>query len=230
MARMPLPRYPLALICLLSGPLLAQGVEPAQVRPAAYQDTSRDGQPAVSPSGSGSASASEAQRNAATAHREGGNREGGNREVGNREAHTPAPRLVSPAGAALPRSTGPLITTLASLALVVGAFLLVMWFVRRHLPRGAGPLPSDVLEVLGRASIGPKQPVSLVRLGDRLLLVAIHVGSAETLAEVTDPDEVTRLVGICQQARPGSASGAFRQVFQQMSKPPRAGKAEDRHA
>src|SRR5207245_7896741 len=118
-----------------------------------------------------------------------------------------------------PHTPGAVITSLGSLALVVGAFPFVMWFVRRHLPRGAGPLPSDVLEVLGRATIAHKQPVSLVRLGDQLLLVAIHAGSAETLAEITDPDEVTRLVGICQQARPQSATSAFRQVLRQLSDP-----------
>jgi flagellar biogenesis protein FliO len=128
------------------------------------------------------------------------------------------------------RSTAPLITTMASLAVVVGLFLLAMWLVRRHLPRGLGPLPSDVLEVLGRTTIGSRQPVTLVRLGDRLLLIATNPQGMETLSEITDPDEVTRLLGICQQAQPHSASTAFRQVFQQVSRPPQAAKKEDRRA
>jgi flagellar biogenesis protein FliO len=121
------------------------------------------------------------------------------------------------------------ITTIASLAVVLGLFLLAMWFVRRHLPRGSGPLPGDVLEVLGRATIGHRQSVTLLRLGDRLLLIATNASGMHTLGEITDPDEVTRLLGICRQAQPGSATAAFRQVLQQMSRPPQAGKTEDRH-
>jgi flagellar biogenesis protein FliO len=119
---------------------------------------------------------------------------------------------------------------MASLAVVLGLFFLVILLVRRHLPKGMGPLPSDVLELLGRAPVGQKQSVTLLRLGDRLLLVAISAAGIETLSEITDPDEVTRLVGICRQAQPQSATTAFRQVLQQMSGPPRAAKAEDRHA
>jgi len=154
---------------------------------------------------------------------------GNRREVGQRDTRRPGQRSLSADGEKA-RSSGPVVTTLASLAVVVGLFLLVMWFVRRHLPRGMGPLPSDVLEVLGRSSIGHKQPAALVRLGDRLLLVAAGGSGLTTLAEITDADQVTRLVALCHQSRPHSASAAFRQVLEQMSQPPRAGKAEDRHA
>ena len=119
--------------------------------------------------------------------------------------------------------------TLASLGVVLGLFFLVMWLLRRHLPSGSLQLPNDVLEVLGRGTIGAKQPVHLVRLGDRLLLVANNGQSLETLAEITDPDEVTRLAGLCRQAHPQSATAAFRDVFQKVTgPPPRAAKAEVR--
>ncbi len=136
------------------------------------------------------------------------------------------PRPSADSGGESPRSSGPLITTIASLAVVIGLFLLVMWLVRRHLPRGMGPLPSRRAgSAWPRGRSAQKQSVTLLRLGDRLLLVAISVGGIETLSEITDPDEVTRLLGICRQAQPQSATTAFRQVLQQMSVPPRAAKS-----
>jgi hypothetical protein len=41
----------------------------------------------------------------------------------------------------------------------------------------------------------------------------------ETLTEITDTDEVTRLAGLCRQAQPGSTTAAFRQVLQQLAGP-----------
>ena len=86
-----------------------------------------------------------------------------------------------------------------------------------------------MLEVLGRGVIGHKQPVHLVRFGKGLLLVAANTSGLETLAEVTDPEEVARLAGICQKAHPKSPAAEFRDFFQSAAgHPPRATKAEDR--
>ena len=63
-----------------------------------------------------------------------------------------------------------LATGAASLAIVVGLFFVVVWAVRRGLPKGAGLLPPDALEVLGRAPLVGKQQVHLVRCGNKLLL------------------------------------------------------------
>jgi hypothetical protein len=43
----------------------------------------------------------------------------------------------------------------------------------------------------------------------------------ETLTEITDPLEVDRLAGLCQQTRPDSATTMFRQVFEQLAETPR---------
>ncbi len=106
-----------------------------------------------------------------------------------------------------------LATGAASLGIVLGLFLVVVWAVRRGLPKGAGMLPSEAVEVLGRASLIGKQNVHLVRCGGKLLLVCISPGSVQTLTEITDPDEVERLTGLCQPKRGATAS--FRQTFEQ---------------
>lgn len=103
---------------------------------------------------------------------------------------------------------------IAALAGVVALFLGVVWLLRRGAGRGASPLPGDVFEVLGRASLGNKQPVQLIRLGGKLVLVSLSGQGWQTLTEIDDPDEVTRLTGLCRQAQPGSASDAFRRLLQ----------------
>jgi flagellar biogenesis protein FliO len=108
-------------------------------------------------------------------------------------------------------------TALGSLAIVLALFLGVAWVLRRGLPASGQILPRDVLEVLGRSPLPGRQQVHLMRLGNKLLLVWASGQAVETLAEVTDPQEVDRLTGLCQQAHPSSASNAFRQVFQQFA-------------
>jgi hypothetical protein len=78
--------------------------------------------------------------------------------------------------------------------------------------------------------LAARQQAHLVRLGAKLVLLSISPAGVETLSEVTDPDEVNRLAGLCQRARPDSATAAFRRVFQRFSKdhPAEAGKG-DRH-
>jgi hypothetical protein len=57
----------------------------------------------------------------------------------------------------------------------------------------------------------------LVRIGRKLLLIAVSPAGSETLTEITDPVEVDRLGGLCQQHRAGSATHSFRQVLEDFS-------------
>jgi hypothetical protein len=64
----------------------------------------------------------------------------------------------------------------------------------------------------------------LLRVGNKLVLVSLTPAGAETITEITDPVEVDRLIGLCQQFDAHSATKAFEQVFRQMSlEPVRAG-------
>jgi len=110
-------------------------------------------------------------------------------------------------------------TILSALAIVIGAFLLFTWVLRRghRAMAGRGQLPADVVSVLGRVPLAARQFAELLRVGNKLVLVSLTPTGAETLTEVTDPAEVDRLVGLCQQNSPFSTTKAFEQVFQQMS-------------
>ncbi len=122
----------------------------------------------------------------------------------------------------LPGGLPSMVTVVGSLAVVLGIFMLTAWGMRRLAPPGRIVLPGEVFEVLGRAPLAGRQQVHLIRCGKKLLLVSVTTDGAETLTEVTDPLEVDRLLGLCEQAKPGSATTAFRQVLGQLSK-------EDRH-
>jgi len=112
----------------------------------------------------------------------------------------------------------PLVVTVGgSLAVVLGVFFLIAWAVRSAAPRGLTLLPSEVVEVLGRAPLAGRQQLHLLRCGKKLILVSVTPAGAETLAEISDPEEVDRLAGLCQQARPNSATAAFRQVLRQLA-------------
>ena len=107
----------------------------------------------------------------------------------------------------------------SSLAIVLGLFFLVVWLSRRAFPRATAPLSSEVLEIIGRSPLAARHQLQLIRLGHRLLLVSVTPDRAETLAELTDPDEVNHLVGLCRQQQAGSITDSFRQVLHQLGSP-----------
>ena len=106
--------------------------------------------------------------------------------------------------------------------MVLGAFFLVAWFARRANPQATAVLPKDVVETLGRSSMGNRQYLQLVRLGNKLLLLSVSPHGTETLTEVTTADEVERLTALCQQHQPGSVTTTFRSILAQLGNEPAA--------
>jgi flagellar biogenesis protein FliO len=143
------------------------------------------------------------------------------------EAGTTASQRTSSAlrSAAIGIPTESIYTVITGLAIVVGAFLVFTWALRRGSKgrHGRGVLPSEVVSVLGRVPIAARQFAELLRVGNKLVLVALTPTGPATLTEVTDPVEVDRLVGMCQQVDPHSTTKVFEQVFQQFSSEPTSG-------
>ena len=83
-----------------------------------------------------------------------------------------------------------------------------------------------------RVRVQEAEPVALAPSGNKLVLVSVTPSGAEPITEVTDPYEVDRLVGLCQQADPHSTTKAFEQVFRQLARepvvPPQVGPVVDR--
>jgi flagellar biogenesis protein FliO len=96
-------------------------------------------------------------------------------------------------------------------------FLLVAWLVKKSQPHSFLKLPGDVVQVMGRTPMAPRQQMYVVRFGSKLLLISHQPGQTQTLGEITDPDEVQRLAGLCEANHPGSISNSFRDVLKQVA-------------
>jgi flagellar biogenesis protein FliO len=99
-------------------------------------------------------------------------------------------------------------------AISLGAVLLVYTILRmmgnRSTSRRPGRLPRQVIELVGFVPLSPRQQLQLVRLGSKLVLVAVTNNGAEPLAEVTDPVEVDQILAACQSGQSALASAIGR--------------------
>jgi len=110
------------------------------------------------------------------------------------------------------------------LAVVVGLYLVSMWLIRGSGgAKRTGSLPAEAFSVLGRAPLTAQSVAQLLRLGNKLVLVAVAADGAQPLAEVTDPAEVERIVGLCAKSAPHGPSAEFQQVLEQLSREPARG-------
>jgi len=127
------------------------------------------------------------------------------------------PALTKPAA---PSVSGAVGTVVGSLGAVLGLFLVIAWFSRRFAPAGASQLPKEAVELLGQAPLAGRQQMRLLRVGNKLLLVAVSPTGIETLTEITESAEVEHLVALCRRNRPGSSQAAFEQVLGQLASEP----------
>jgi flagellar biogenesis protein FliO len=111
----------------------------------------------------------------------------------------------------------------AGLAIVVALFLVCVWMLRRGGAKTSGVLPADAFMVLGRAPLTAQSFAHLLRLGNKLVLVAMSPDGIQPLTEVTDPMEVDRLTGLCASTRSHGPSAEFQQVLAQLSREPARG-------
>lgn len=139
-----------------------------------------------------------------------------------RVAAEPAHSLPKPGAAAADRAApsgwGAFFSVATSLMIVIGLFGGVAWLLRQNLPGSGRMLPKEVFENLGRAPLLGRQQVCLLRCGRQLLLAAAAPGSVEPLLTIDQPEEVERLVALCKQKDPHSASGAFDRILRQLTR------------
>lgn len=95
---------------------------------------------------------------------------------------------------------GSLINTMGALALVVGLFLLVAWIFKRSSKQAAIGDASQLVRVIARTQLGAGQTAQVIRFGNQLLLVAQTSNQSQTLATISDAEEVERLCELCNTA------------------------------
>lgn len=105
------------------------------------------------------------------------------------------------------------VSVMSSLLIVIGLVLGAAWCYRRAMPGTTGSLPKQVIQVLGRTPLAPRQQLVLIRFGQKLVLVSNLHGEVRTVSEITDPLEVDRVAGMCESAQAGSISDSFRTVL-----------------
>ncbi len=113
---------------------------------------------------------------------------------------------------------GPAVTITSSLAVVLGLFAAMVWMTRRFGSRGMnqGALPREILESLGTTSIDPRTRVTMLRCGNRILVVALTATGVHPLAEISDPEEVRQLTATCL----GDAKRSFVSTLQSIENEP----------
>lgn len=109
------------------------------------------------------------------------------------------------------------ISMFVSLLIVIGLFLLVARVFRGLSPTPQKFLPKEVVQVIGRSPLAPRQQMYMIRFGGKLLLVSQQMGQTTTLSEIENPDEVSHLLGLCEQQSSNSISNSFRDVLQQIT-------------
>ncbi len=127
---------------------------------------------------------------------------------------TPAAQESSPASASSQGAAGSLLTTCGALGLVVMLFVGLVKLWRKNLPAAPRPLSADVFEILGYRQLTAKQGVQLIRIGGRLLVVGISEQGLNTLAEITDTDEVEHLAQTCRVTDRGETESGFRALYE----------------
>jgi flagellar biogenesis protein FliO len=110
-----------------------------------------------------------------------------------------------------------------ALAVVVALFVACALLLRRGGPKPTGALPPEAFAVLGRAPLTAQSFAQLLRLGNKLVLVAVTADGAQPLAEVDDPAEVDRIAGLCLSGHGAGPSAEFQQVLAQLAREPAKG-------
>ena len=107
-----------------------------------------------------------------------------------------------------PKNKRNAIKTGATLVLVISIFLLIVFLIRirpgnqKHESKRKSGVPQEALSVIGQIPFTNQQQLQLIRLGQRLLLVATSESGSSTLAEITDPDEAWQLETAVRDGRP----------------------------
>ncbi len=117
----------------------------------------------------------------------------------------------------LGKAIAPVISVIGSLLIVLSAFFILMMMFRKMSPKGNRLLPKEAFENLGRSFLTPKLQLHLLRLGNRLILVSVTADGVTPVTEVTDPDEVVPLLGMCRALDANSSTALFQKMYANMT-------------
>lgn len=97
-----------------------------------------------------------------------------------------------------------LVSTFGALAVVLGAFLALVAWLKRTGPKSDG---GGALEVIDSLVVGDKARLLTIRWGNRLILAAKTPENIASLAEIADVDEANAMLAEIERRKETSASG-----------------------
>ena len=112
---------------------------------------------------------------------------------------------------------GSVVQTVAALALVLGLIFLLRWLLGKWSGQGGVvglSRKGQVIEVLTRTTISPKSHLLVLRVGHRLLIVNDSAQGMNTLATISDPDEIASVLAAVHGGKPGSVTGQFQEMLE----------------
>lgn len=86
--------------------------------------------------------------------------------------------------------TGSLVKMVGGLAGVLAIMLLLYWLVRRFLPGQGIPLKNARMRVLGRLGLGQRSQVTMVQVGEKVLVLGVTPGSVTLLDKIDSIQEL----------------------------------------
>jgi len=102
------------------------------------------------------------------------------------------------------------------LFVVVAVIILMFWLARKYLPGVRRLGGSRTIKLLARTHLSPRQSIALVRVGRRLLVVGQSADRLSALDSISDPQEVSELLGQCESDGASGAVENFKKTFKQI--------------
>ncbi len=102
-----------------------------------------------------------------------------------------------------------LIRDLWPLLAVLVLIAAIALFLKKFLPTRRLMAGSQVLRIVARTHVTPKQQLMLIKLGRRMVLLGVSPDRISTLSTVDDPEQVALLLGEVASSQANSASRAF---------------------
>jgi len=100
-----------------------------------------------------------------------------------------------------------------SLIIVLALILVIAYLIRRFMPQMRTLNRRLGLEVVGRTPLGPKQSISLVKVGSKVMLVGMSPGHTTCLAMIDSPDEIALVLGQIASGQENALENDFDDAF-----------------
>ena len=100
-----------------------------------------------------------------------------------------------------PPTLGP-VKFISGILIVFGLLFLSIWVLKKFMNRPGSVIAGGAhVQVLHNFHLAPKKKISLVRAYDRFIIVGMTDHSINTLAEITDPDEMRAIEEKLEESR-----------------------------